>query len=112
MAKKVKKPATPQTAEITSRTRPPMKIVGRFKVVRPATPMIPMTDISRDCPTTHQPPRWTKRLLMLAGKNLHHRAAAGVPITFDDITLDFMCNQQFQSRKLVTESGQSHEQFR
>ena len=64
---------------------------------------------SRNCPTTHQPPRWIKLLLITEGEYLHHGTTTGMPIAFDNIALNLSPNQHFQTREFVTQAGQSHE---
>src|ERR1019366_26915 len=105
-------PKMPQIAEAKRKTTPKRKIRCSLDAARPVMPKMAMVKRSRNCPATHQPPRWLKLLLMATAKNLHHRAATRMPSAFDDIALNLSPNQQFQSGEFITQAGQSHEQFR
>ena len=68
--------------------------------------------MSMNCPTTHHPPRWVKRLLMSASKYLDDRTATGMVIAFDNVALDLAGNHEFQSGEFFAKAGQIHEQVR
>ena len=49
---------------------------------------------------------------MPAGEDLHDCAATDMTVALDHVAFQFLCDQEVQSGKLFTETGERHQQFK